>query len=544
MGVMLWMPPLLLSSGGVPGYLAALSRQGTDDFSGVQMLATQPSWSLFKTALARTFQVPWQHPLLTWAVLAFAALGLARMARRSRRALWLIALAFGPYLLFHLSFQESETIRYGLPLLVPVCGLAAFGLHALGTRTLAAGSAVLVCASLIVAVPPLQGYAADGAPIFRIFQDLEARTANAAGGPVTLGMHHRVASEARQAIVWAREAWAFELLETEPGLEVGAMTDHFLSGGGPVWFLADPLRRDLDAIDPRGRKHDSLARWPAVTRALIPFSRPSDVDAWLVRPPTWMLGSGWALTPEMAGITALRRLGPHRRPAEAFIRRGPEPLRMLIGGRHLGKDDGPASIAVTLDGQEIARWPVVAHRRFEEWLELPSGVPAGVGAYATLGVAVRTESGRPPPVGLEYFDAASVTDVMWTYSDGWHEPELEPRTGRVWRWMGPRGVIRVQGGPAALTVRVEGESPMRNFDAGSELVVRADGVEVGRVTLTADFSEVFVVPESDHAQDGGAQTRLITIDTSQVMVPAERGDSADRRELGLRVYRVTLSPNR
>jgi len=46
------------------------------------------------------------------------------------------------------------------------------------------------------------------------------------------------------------------------------------------------------------------------------------------------------------------------------------------------------------------------------------------------------------------------------------------------------------------------------------------------------------VPASALRASGGA----ITIETDQVFRPADRGQGADRRELGLRVYLVTLKP--
>ena len=45
------------------------------------------------------------------------------MLRRERRALLVLLVAFGPYTLFHLLFQETLTVRYALPIVPLVCWL-------------------------------------------------------------------------------------------------------------------------------------------------------------------------------------------------------------------------------------------------------------------------------------------------------------------------------------------------------------------------------------------------------------------------------------
>ena len=47
--------------------------------------------------------------------------------RRDRRVFIVLAVAFGPYFVFDLLFQETATSRYALPFVVPVAYLAAAG---------------------------------------------------------------------------------------------------------------------------------------------------------------------------------------------------------------------------------------------------------------------------------------------------------------------------------------------------------------------------------------------------------------------------------
>ena len=107
--------------------------------------------------------------------------------------------------------------------------------------------------------------------------------------------------------------------------------------------------------------------------------------------------------------------------------------------------------------------------------------------------------------------------------------------------MAQRGSILVNGPDVALAVSMQGESPQRYFSRGSELVLRAGDVEIGRTPVDDDFAKVFVIPAGTLGPGPDGVSRILTLKTNQVMVPADRGRSADRRELGLRVFQVAVS---
>lgn len=540
-GVLVWLIPMIVVSGGWTSYIAALGNQGAEDFIGVEMLATRPSWALFVEALVRTFHTPWLQETLGTVVLVLATLGAVRLLSRSRRVLALMLLAFWPYCVFHLTFQETATIRYSLPLVAPVAALAIIALAALARPVAIGATAVLTAAALWVATPPLLAYGAAGAPIFRAFDELAAATSDSVT-PTVLGLHRRIASEARQVLVWEREGIPFTRLATERGAEVLEVVNHWRTGAtDPMWFLANPARRDLAMIDARARTLHARYRWHPDTRTLVALARPADVDAWIIVPPRWMLGRGWAVTPEIGGVTSALGLGPHRAPALAYLRREDAPLRVVIGGRHLGADGTePVTLIAELDGRVVARWTTSSSRRvFQERIDLPTGVPPGEGAYATLAVRVASDH-RTPPVGLEFFDAATAADVLWTFDDGWHEPELEPASGLGWRWMEQAAAIHVIAPPRDLTLTISGESPVKYFGHGVELVVRAGAVELARRTLASDFTEVITVP----AAVLGPAGERITFEAGESYVPAERGQGADRRQLALRIFEMSLTPAR
>ena len=123
-----------------------------------------------------------------------------------------------------------------------------------------------------------------------------------------------------------------------------------------VSFVADPRRTDLALIDPASRRSPLAFRWGFVEPPFVGGTRPGDSDLYSMTPPGWMLDRGWALTAEVAGVTAKDGLGPHRKPSIAWIRARPDAATLLIGGRHLGPPaDPPVRIAISIAGTPLKR---------------------------------------------------------------------------------------------------------------------------------------------------------------------------------------------
>ena len=99
--------------------------------------------------LLQTFVSPWVSLPLAAVILAFAAIGLLVMLRGSRRGLTLLGAMAVPYALFHLAFQENETVRYAMPLVPAVVYLAIRGVDGVLRRAMPLGAAALVAASAI-----------------------------------------------------------------------------------------------------------------------------------------------------------------------------------------------------------------------------------------------------------------------------------------------------------------------------------------------------------------------------------------------------------
>lgn len=538
-GVLAWAIPLVWLSGGLTGYLQAFGAQGAEDLTGGRLLARLPSLDSLAAVLSRTFIKTWQSPILAQAVLLLAATGVVRLFRRSRGVLASLVLAFWPYFVFDQTFHEIDSTRYALPVMVPMAGLATIGLAAAGRVAVRGGVAALVAASLWITQPVLAVYGDEAGPLSRVMRDMIARRASLQAEPV-LAMHHQLWWTSRRRLDWYRAEWSFAPVPFPGDHEWLAIVDRFRRGEpGPVWLLADLTRSDTTLFDPRALNHLGRYGRVAALQQLVDVNR-LDAAAWIeITPPRWMLGRGWALSPEVAGTTGKDGRQPHRQPADGWLRRGPEAYRLLVGGRYLG-GTGNAALVLELDGRPLARWivePGTGHG-FVRWLDLAPGALDGASPYAHLTARVEAESGGvSPELGLEQFDFAPADALMSAIGDGWQELEANPATGLSWRWSSDRNTVLVFGAGRDLRVHVGGESPLRYFNESPTVRVLVGGKEVGRFTPAGDFDETVTIP----AAALNASPTPVTIETDKVFVPAEVNGSPDHRRLGLRIYRIEVT---
>jgi hypothetical protein len=535
-----WATIVFAESGGIGRYLRATQWQAGDDLAGVEMLATSFSPRLLALALWRTFVLPWCEPVLGAIVLGAAVAGVAVLARRARRALALLAILAGPYAIFHLLFHDTLTTRYALPLVPAVAWLAVHGLGALLRRHATLVLVPVVAWSLAIGAMELQVYARHGAPAMVAFGELADATDEEGARLIT--MHHRIAEETRRAwgpAVQSRRL-ALERLEARVGYEWLQPVHYWSSGGDePVWFLADPRRTDLALIDPAAALLRGSYRWPVrYPAALMGGARPSIMDWYEFAPPGWMLERGWALTPETAGVSEADGVTPAHGPVTGFVRRRSESAVVMIGGRHLGRaDDGPVQLTVTIDGS------VILHTRvgpgaFLEFAAVPPAVYRGASGYARLEVHARPLAGSgAAPLALEQFDLQSVgTGPILGYGEGWHEPEYDARSGRLFRWTGAAALLHVTSWSRPITLQLNGDSPLKYVDIAPRIIVRAGDVQLIEVTPTDAFTITVPLDPLVLERAGGR----ISIETDRTFAPSERRATPDRRRLGLRVFGARL----
>jgi hypothetical protein len=534
--VLLWSIPLLVASGGLSAYLTALGTQAGEDFSGVVMLWTTRQARVAVDAVLYSFVWPWGVFWLGVVMVVLAALGFLRASWRAPRSVLLLLIAFGPYAVFHLLFQETVTIRYALPLVLPMACLASYALAALGRAALVPGAA-MVAALLVVTMPATRAYGRDGSPAFRAFESVTGGGASGSvSGPVpaVVGMH----AVMRRVAEWERASEWTHVLRAPHGREWLALVDRWRAEpASVVRFFADPRRTDLRLFDPGARTLDRSDRWTFPEMPFVGGTRPGAIDVYTMRPPGWMLEHGWALTAEIGGVTAKEGLGPHIQPSVAWVRARSEQTLLLIGGRNLGAANGaPVRMTLARDAAVIESWDVPPGYFFRQ-VTLPAGALAGNG-YVPLRASATAADGSKAatPLSLEQFDLQSDGTLMLGYADGWYEPEYSPVTGKSWRWMSERATVWVRpvGRDAVLTLT--GESTVRYFERASAIRITVAGQEVGRFSPSTDFAQTVTLP-SPLIENALGQ---VILESDQWYRPVDRGQSPDPRHLAVRMYGVEV----
>ena len=525
-GGLAWAIPLVADSGGVTGYLSALRLQAGEDFAWVNMLALDPTPRRLAFALYETFALSWASGALAATVAVAALAGGLIMLTRERAPLGWLLVAFAPYLLFHLLFQETITVRYALPALPLVAFLAVRGLAAAG-RLMAPLTAALVVAALAMAAPASAAYGREAHPAFRAAADAARR--RAASPPGAVYAHHSVWRALHAEAAFADVPEPPRLYEW-----LGPVAYWRHGGTAPIWFFADPRRTDLALIDPRARQDVTRYTWAVADRPELSGVRPVGADWYRIPPPGWFTEEGWSLTPEAGGLARATAAGPDRQPIRAWVRRRAGPLHLLVGGRHLGEPGDPAAqFELAVDGVVRDRWTLtVEDRNFLRFLDLPEGIAAGEGIYAPLTIVSRAARAGQAPVGVRQFDIQPADRLVYAFGEGWHEEEYDAATGRRWRWTSGRSVLRVKGARGAVQVRLRAESPLQYFSAPPTVRVVAGGRVVAQREPDADFEWTVTVPEGDLARGDGA----IVIETTPVYLPGPAEGTADDRQLGLRVF--------
>jgi len=577
-GVLCWALPLVIASGGPAAYWRAIASQAGEDLEGVDMLftSTRPLWRLAMNLL-QTFVLPWGPLPLAVVVLVLAALGILVLLRRDRRGLVLLAGAAAPYAIFHLVWQENVTTRYALPLVPPIALLAATGLRglgpgALGRWTLRAGATALAGLALAAGLPALTAYTREPAPVFRLFADMRQ-----AGRPedVVVAMHRRGYADTRRVRGWVgTSGFPWRLLDAPSGHEWLELVRYWREGGaGRTWLLADLRRTDLALIDPASRHANGHYGWSTpFAEGVVGGTRPGALD-WVVidGPPAWFLGQGWALSPEIAGVSNVDGKGPSRGGAVGWMRRSAAPRRLVIGGRNLGGPGAPAvRFALRVGDRIVDTWDVAPNPGFfvrSITLAGSSVAPAAADARQMLRSSAVSARGSSPgsaqgselepfvvtaaaadgstaavPTAVEQFGLQPLDTVQFAFAEGWHEDELQPRTGLRWRWSSGESWMQVWPVDRDVRIRLAAESPLKTFDEAPIVTLTAGARELARATPGEAFAIDAIVP----ADVLRAANGRIVLRSSRTFVPADHvgaGDPrhGDRRALGLRVFEAVVT---
>ena len=146
------------------------------------------------------------------------------------------------------------------------------------------------------------------------------------------------------------------------------------------------------------------------------------------------------------------------------------------------------------------------------------------------------------PTAIEQFGLQPLDAVQFAFAEGWHEDELQPRTGLRWRWSSGESWLQVWPVDRDVRVRLAAESPLKTFDEAPIVTLTAGARELARVTPGDAFAIDAIVP----ADVLRAANGRIVLRSSRTFVPADHvgaGDPrhGDRRALGLRVFEAAVT---
>jgi hypothetical protein len=521
LGILVWFIPLVVITGGPTAYWRVLVNQGAEDIGNISMLWTTHTIRAVLEAFYSAFVAPWANWAAAGAMLTLSLVGTIVLARRNRSSLVLVGAAFGPYLIFDLLFQETFTGRYALPLVVPIAYLAAAALRRLPADAGLGAAVALAMFGAHVSGASIAAYSRQKAPAFRLLDDMAAAARERSEPPV-VAFDRRNMFDFRRPLVWAEGALPkFERLPAPPQHE-WLEAVHYWNGGGraAVWFVVDPKRTAIDLVQ---HGDPERYRWTLPYPDLVSGARPHEMDWYRVERPEWYVGDGWALTPEVAGVSEADRRGLAYGPISGWIARGHDAGTIMIGGRNF-EPSRQVRLTISLAGRELAD-EAVPPGPFLRFLALPND---GDGPeYSTLTIAGETGS----RAAVEQFDASAARPLLGV-GRGWHEQEFNARTGARWRWVSERGDLELRQVSSGVSLHVEGESPRKYFGRPSRLAIRSGDRLLADRMLGDDFSVDAPLP---------AGVQKLTLETDQIYVPAERSRrTGDRRRLGLRIFKLEL----
>ena len=129
-----------------------------------------------------------------------------------------------------------------------------------------------------------------------------------------LRTHHQVWHVVKRTMDWYRPYWDVGPQPFPSDREWQRLVRHWVSGGTePVWLLGDLSRNDVRLFDWRTTRLRGRYELDSAVRELMGGVRLDGLNWWEIDRPRWMLGTGWSLTPEIAGMTSKDRNGPHQR---------------------------------------------------------------------------------------------------------------------------------------------------------------------------------------------------------------------------------------
>lgn len=505
-GLLVWLLPLLVLLGGPDALLEAFVPV-VGDVLAFESVAHRWNVRAVALALIDAFITPWHSPILSGVMLISACAGAVYLARTGPRALVLILVLYGPYAGYHLLLQDAQTIRYALPIVPLVAFLAATPLGASRRRWMPATvGAVVVVAATVVTLPALRAYHSEPSPAARALAHIAAQPR-----PLVVAGHYLF----DRYLPWLDPD--IERLPSTPHGEWRTLAQYWRSGRQePVYFLRHPQRMTLLLF---GRDTQSIMgrwSWAPEVRPLLKGTRPAMVELVRMDPPRWLAEEGFMARFEdrFSGVEMSRH--------SAWLRPGTHP-RLFIASGELAGGQQAARLSLHHEGRTLATWNVGP--QFTVHGELPA-------IDATGYTKVSLDSSVPFVVREVWFERAD--RAVARPGRGFYVAERDA-DGTLFRWTAGEATADVYLPDARATLTVEGEATSAQLPLTIHLEWNGRPLTDLQVTAPAFRSELML--ERPDGQPWGA----LSLRVSRTFVPDEASGNGDRRTLGVRITRLSLS---
>lgn len=207
-------------------------------------------------------------------------------------------------------------------------------------------------------------------------------------------------------------------------------------------------------------------------------------------------------------------------------------------------DNVPPSAAVYVHGRFGPQSDYVLADRRPKFFEEPEDIPEAMGDAWVVdwrihegGQSFSSPHGRLWRIIRRRNFEASVSRArgMVRYGRGWHE--TEGSGDRLWRWTQKEGTVFLPMIRGSGVVSVQLWVPVAWLPAPPTIDVFWNGQPIDRFTpTTKEVERSWTVPSR------GDQPNELRLVTSATVIPARNGKSNDRRELGLRLDRLSWMP--
>ena len=518
-GVAVWLLPTFAESGGVDRFWEKQVQVIAEAWPAEPLVAAFSEARAWQS-LADAFLLPWGHPTLGMVLVVCAGAGLLLLAWRSPRDAAMVLALYGPYAVYHVLLQEAAMVRYAIPLL-PLTAIPAAVLIDRLARVAPHGRpvavATFVAVSIVLTGPSLLAYAREPSPPALAVAHITGLATS--DTPTVLAGNHVFQRYVRELPAPIR------VLPMPSWLEWRELNRYWLDGGAaPVWFLRDPTRKSLAAIDPDAQTTVAAWKWPDQLRRLLSGSRPTHVELVRIDRPRWFVDTGYLASGEAGPFD---RVGhePH-----VIHVRGDLATLLLVSVRSRGQ--GP--VGVSLQGELLGDWNISG----------TSSLPLHIAPGAEHGeyVPLRLDAEH----GLELLDVtvASPKSDLLAPVKGLFEVEPD-EFGEPYRWMARDSSLAVvrTGGPARLTLG--GRVPIQYYEGAPPRELRVsidDGPPMVRAIEADDRHRFIFTFDLPDAAPG--DLTQVDVHVSNSFSPDDQLGNGDTRPLSLMMYDVSVAATR